>query len=231
MKNFLVIGGSSGIGKAIVQELDVEGHRVYATFNKHESADSERVSYHQLNVSSDDFSLNFLPAELEGLVYCPGTINLKPFARIKPVDFVTDYELQVIGAVKVLQLVLPALKQSGNAAVLFFSTIAVQSGFSFHSLVSASKGAIEGLTRSLAAELAPAIRVNCIAPSITDTPLAAALLSTDEKRNASIQRHPLKRIGLPGDISRAASFLLTEATWMTGQVLHVDGGLSNLKLT
>ncbi len=231
LKNYLVIGGSSGIGKALVQELDVPGNSVFATFNTQENLSHGAVSYHQMNVLDDNPALDFLPEQLDGFVYCPGTINLKPFARIKPADFVADYELQVIGAVKILQLLLPRLKKSGNASVLFFSTVAVQSGFSFHSLVSASKGAIEGLTRALAAELAPTIRVNCIAPSITDTPLAAALLNTDEKRNASIQRHPLKCIGSPHDIAKAARFLLTEATLMTGQVLHVDGGLSNVKLT
>jgi NAD(P)-dependent dehydrogenase (short-subunit alcohol dehydrogenase family) len=138
--------------------------------------------------------------------------------------------LQVVGAVKAIQGILPNLKQAENASVVLFSTVAVQSGFNFHTQVSASKGAIEGLTRALAAELAPGIRVNCIAPSLTDTPLAGKLLNSDEKKEANAQRHPLKRIGTPSDIASMAAFLLSGASsWMTGQVLHVDGGMSSIR--
>ena len=174
--------------------------------------------------------LSFLPDQLDGIAYCPGSINLKPFARIKPEDFQADFSLQVVGAIKVLQAIAPRLKTSENASVVFFSTVAVRLGFNFHSQVSASKGAIEGLTRSLAAEWAPQIRVNCIAPSITDTPLASKLLGTDEKKEANAQRHPLKKIGTPEDIAAMAAFLLSDqSSWMTGQILNLDGGLSSIK--
>jgi NAD(P)-dependent dehydrogenase (short-subunit alcohol dehydrogenase family) len=176
-----------------------------------------------------DFS--FLPEILDGVVYCPGSINLKPFARIKSEDFTNDFNLQVGGLIKVLQAAQPALKKSEHASVVVFSTVAVQMGLPFHTQVSASKGAIEGLTKALSAEWAPSIRVNCIAPSLTDTPLAAQLLNTEEKKAANALRHPLKKIGTAADIANMAAFLLSEkASWITGQVLHVDGGMSTVKV-
>jgi len=138
--------------------------------------------------------------------------------------------LQVVGAIKIIQAALPALKNSEHASVVLYSTVAVQRGFTFHSLVSASKGAVEGLTRALAAEFAPKIRFNCIAPSITDTPLASGLLNTPEKIEANAQRHPLKRIGTVADIAKMTAFLLSEhSRWMTGEILHVDGGMNSIK--
>ena len=188
------------------------------------------MEYYQLNVLDDTLDFSFLPEQLDGFAYCPGSINLKPFGRIKPEAFIEDYNLQVVGAVKVFQAVLPKLKKSEQAAALLFSTVAVQTGFTFHSQVAASKGAIEGLTRALAAELAPKIRVNCIAPSITKTPLAAKLLNTDQKIEANAQRHPLKKVGDPSDIAAMGAFLLTDqSSWITGQVFNVDGGMGSIK--
>ena len=156
---------------------------------------------------------------------------LKPFARLKPEDFIQDYQLQLIGAVRVIQACLPKLKNSPASSIVLFSTVAVQTGFSFHAVVSSSKGAVEGLTRSLAAELAPKIRVNCIAPSITETRLASPLLNTQEKKEASAQRHPMKKIGAPEDLANLAAFLLSEKSkWITGQVIHADGGISSLRI-
>lgn len=230
MSNFVIIGASSGIGLQTAKNLAAEGHQVTATYNRQVSS-MDGVQYHPLDVLQENPDLSFLPSVIHGLVYCPGTIQLKPFGRIKPADFSADYTLQVIGAIKVIQAALPALKAAGNASVVLFSTLAVQLGLPFHSLVSASKGAVEGLTKALAAELAPAIRVNCIAPSLTDTPLAASLLNTPEKREAGAQRHPLKRIGTAEDIANLALFLLSpQSAWMTGQVLHADGGMSTLKV-
>lgn len=230
MKNYLIIGGSSGIGKSLAEILAASGHNVYATYNKHPQDSTTNVQYSFLDVMDDKITIDFLPEALDGIVYCPGSINLKPFLRIKPASFEEDFKLQVLGAVKVLQAVLPKLKKNGSGSVVLFSTVAVQLGFNFHSQVATSKGAIEGLTKSLAAELAPTIRVNAIAPSLTDTPLAAKLLSNDEKKNANAERHPLKKIGSPDDIAEMAAFLLSDkSTWMTGQIIHVDGGMSSIK--
>lgn len=229
MKNILIIGASTGIGKASAALLAKE-HNVWGTYNSHSTESSTNTSFHQLNVLDETIDLSFLPEQIDGLVYCPGAINLKPFARIKAEDFMADYQLQVLGATKVIQAVLPKMKTSESASIVLFSTVAVQAGFNFHSLVSASKGAIEGLTRALSAELAPKIRVNCIAPSITDTTLAGNLLNTPEKIEANAQRHPLKKIGKAEDIANAVAFLIGEqSAWMTGQVLKIDGGMSVIK--
>lgn len=231
MGNFLVVGASSGIGNAIALQLIKEGHEVYGTFNSHPIESVQNFNTHPLNVLNESIDFSFLPTTLDGLIYCSGTINLMPFARIQPSDFLQDFNLQVGGAVKVIQAALPALKNSGSASILLFSTVAVQLGLNFHTQVAASKGAIEGLTRALSAELAPNIRVNCIAPSLTDTPLAASLLNSEQKMEANSLRHPLKRVGSVNDISEMACFLLSEkSSWITGQILHVDGGMSAIKM-
>jgi len=232
MSNYFLVGGSSGIGQKLTGQLAEAGHEVYATYckNKMES-DHPSIQYHYLNVMEGDLSLGFLPDSLTGLVYCPGSIHLKPIERIKPSEFIEDYKLQVIGAVRIIQSVLSKLKNVEQASIVLFSTVAVQTGLPFHSQVSASKGAIEGLTKALAAELAPKIRVNCIAPSITDSPLASALLNTEQKKETNAARHPLKKIGSAKDIANMAEFLTSEkAGWITGQILHVDGGFSSLKI-
>lgn len=232
MKQYLVIGGSSGIGKAIVNQLAEAGNRVYATYHTQtDFVESEQVSYHPYEVGKSELIFDFLPEVLDGFVYCPGSINLMPFARIKAQDFKNDFDLQVVGAIETLQHVLPKLKKAERASIIFFSTVAVQTGFNFHTQVAVSKGAIEGLTRSLAAELAPKIRVNAIAPSLTDTKLASKLLSSEEKKEANAQRHPLKQIGQPEDIAEMACFLLSDKSkWITGQILALDGGMSSIKL-
>ena len=230
MKQYLVIGGSSGIGNAITRQLQSEQCNVFASYHNNKKDSYSTVQYFYLDVLDPAPAPGLLPEVLDGLVYCPGTIMLKPFARIKPEDYLQDYQLQVLGAIRIIQQVLPNLKNSTGASIVLFSTVAVQTGFNFHSIIASSKGAIEGLTRSLAAELAPKIRVNCIAPSITNTPLAETLINTPEKKEANAQRHPLKKIGTPADIAAMACFLLGDQSgWITGQVIHVDGGISTLK--
>ncbi len=229
MANYLVIGASSGIGKQIALDLQNEGHSVFSTyFRSGVQSDLEGVQF-KYNAVEDDLDIDQLPASLDGLVYCPGAIALSPFHRIKAEAFIEDYSLQVLGAVRSLQQCYPKLKAAENPSVVLFSTIAVQKGFNFHSLVASSKGAIEGLARSLAAEWAPSIRVNVVAPSITRTPLADRLLNSEDKINANANRHPMQRIGEPQDISEVSRFLLSDkSSWITGQIMHVDGGLSSL---
>ena len=232
MATYLIIGASSGIGKKVSEQLVGSGHQVFGTYCKNElHSHNPLMQLHPLNVLDETISFDFLPETLDGVIYCPGSINLRPFERIKPADFIGDYNLQVVGAIKTIQAVMPKLKNSENAAIVLFSTVAVQMGLPFHSQVSASKGAIEGLTKALAAEYSPKIRINCIAPSLTDTPLAASLINNEQKREANALRHPLKRIGTTEDIAYMAEFLLSEkASWVTGQILHVDGGMSAIKM-
>lgn len=231
MKTYIIIGASSGIGLQLAKTLADNGDKVIGTYNSHPAENSDNITYHSLNVTAPEFDLSFFPEVIDGIVYCPGSINLKPFGRIKAADFLSDFNLQVGGLIKILQHAFPALKKSEHAAIVVFSTVAVQLGLPFHSQVSASKGAIEGLTKALSAEWAPSIRVNCIAPSLTDTPLAATLLNTDEKKAANALRHPLKKIGTASDIANMAAFLLSEnAAWITGQIIHVDGGMSTVKI-
>lgn len=232
MPTYLIIGASSGIGKKLAEQLVDSGNMVFATYFKNEPTSyAALIEYHYLNVLDEIMSLDFLPDSLDGLVYCPGSINLRPFERIKPSNFIADFNLQVTGAIKVIQAAMPRLKKVENASIVLFSTVAVQTGFTFHTQVSVSKGTIEGLTRALSAEFAPKIRVNCIAPSLTDTPLSAALLNTDQKREANVLRNPLKKIGTPGNIADMAEFLLSaKGNWITGQIFHVDGGLSAIKV-
>ncbi len=228
MKNYVIIGGSSGIGEALTKHLSAD-NQLYVSYKENKQENSGHIKYHYYDVTASE-ELQDLPEVIDGLAYCPGTINLRPFARIKAQDFITDYEVNLVGAVKVIQQLLPKLKKSEQGSIVLFSTVAVQTGMNFHSLVASSKGAIEGLTRALSAELAPKIRVNCIAPSLTDTPLAGALLSTDEKKEASANRHPLKKVGTADELARLAKFLLTdESSWITGQILHADGGMSSIR--
>jgi len=229
-KNYLIVGGGSGIGKVIAERLAAEGNQVWAFSRSIEEADSRSgIICRHFDVLKDE-SLPEIEEAIDGLVYCPGSIQLKPFERIALDDFRADLEINYLGAVKVLQQAMPLLKKSNSASVVLFSTIAVQNGLPFHSSISGAKGAVEGLSRSLAAEYAPKVRFNAIAPSLTDTPLAQALLSNDRKREANAERHPLKRVGQPEDLAEMALFLLSEkSSWISGQVLKVDGGMSAIR--
>ena len=171
-----------------------------------------------------------IDSAINGLVYCPGTINLKPLKSLKIEDFQNDFEVNLLGAVKVINKYFNNLKSSERSSIVLFSTVAVQTGMPYHSSIASAKGAVEGLTRSLAAEFAPTIRVNCIAPSITNTPLAEKLLNNESKRKASEDRHPLKRIGDAEEIAKTVLYLLSEsANFITGQIIKVDGGISSIK--
>jgi len=229
MKHYLIVGGRTGIGASIVSKLREENQLTVTS--RFPIEEKEYINYISHDVLENELDLSFLEGGLDGIVYCPGSINLKPFKRFKAADFKADFDLQVVGAIETIQSALPYLLKSDSASVVLFSTVAVSMGYNFHSQVATSKGAVEGLSKSLAAEYAGKIRFNCIAPSLTNTPLASKLLSTPEKIEANGERHPLGRVGEPEDIAEMAAFLLSEkSSWMSGQVLHVDGGMSSLRV-
>jgi 3-oxoacyl-[acyl-carrier protein] reductase len=225
---YLLIGANSGIGLATAEFLKSQGHEILAA-----SRSGDRLSALGIPVQPFD-ALDpqplALPETLDGLIYFPGTITLKPFHRLTSEDFLHDYRVNCLGAVHAIQQALPALKKAPAASIVLFSTVAVAQGMSFHASIAAAKAAVEGLTKSLAAELAPKIRVNAIAPSLTDTPLASVLLGNDVKREAAAKRHPLQTVGDPAHTAQLAAFLLSEASsFLTGQILRPDGGLSSVR--
>ena len=230
-KTYLLIGGSYGIGNDIINHLP-ESSEIIVASRTNEGLVNKRIKHITFNVLEDTLPLEQLPSKIDGFAYCPGSINLRPFRGLKPEAFINDFEINVMGAVRCLQSIQPLLVASEQASVVLFSTVAVQTGMSFHASVAASKGALEGLARSLAAEWAPKVRVNVIAPSITNTPLANRFLNNDTKKEKASQRHPLKRIGTTQDVAQLASFLLSDkSSWMTGQVIGLDGGMSSLNVS
>lgn len=228
MKNILLIGGSYGIGLAIAKELQYE-NKVYIASRTNENINDMNITHLPFDALNDTLDTTKLPEVIHGLVYCPGSINLRPFRGLKIEAFESDLQINFISMVKVLQTLLPQLTAADQSSVVLFSSVAAGMGMPFHTSVAASKGAIEGFAKALAAEYAPKIRVNVIAPSLTDTPLAEKFLSNDEKREKSAQRHPLKRVGTSEDMAQMAGFLLSEkSSWVSGQIFHVDGGMSSL---
>jgi NAD(P)-dependent dehydrogenase (short-subunit alcohol dehydrogenase family) len=231
-KNIFIVGGSSGIGLELVKVLSENRPEIYVGSRTADAlTEIPGVHHIPMDVTAETLDLAKLPNTLQGLVYCPGTIVLKPFQRLTIDDFKNDFNINLLGAVKVIQGCIKLLKKSpSGASIVLFSTVAVNTGMPFHASVGSAKAAVEGLTRSLAAEFAPRIRVNAVAPSLTDTPLAQNLLSSEEKRKASASRHPLKRIGSPQEIARSAAYLLSDASaWMSGQILSIDGGMSSIR--
>ncbi|MGY5849768.1 SDR family NAD(P)-dependent oxidoreductase [Salegentibacter sp. F14] len=229
-RNILLIGGSSGIGLEIANELWENNNVIVASRNR--GGLNEQIEHLTFDVLKDNLEDFDLPQAIDGFVYCPGSINLKPFKMLKPKDFEEEMNLNFFGLVKVVQAIMPKLKNADNPSLVFFSSVAVKLGMPYHTSVSAAKGAIEGFAKSLAAEFAPKIRVNVIAPSLTETPLAEKLIANEAKKAKMVQRHPLKRIGNTKDIAHAATFLLSEEnSWITGQIIGIDGGLSTLNIS
>ncbi|MFN4027943.1 MAG: SDR family NAD(P)-dependent oxidoreductase [Flavobacterium sp.] len=228
MKNILLIGGSYGIGLAIAKELQYE-NKVFIASRTNEDISDMNVTHIPFDAATDVLDTTLLPEVIDGFVYCPGSINLRPFRGLKPEAFESDLQINFISMIKVLQSVLPNLSAANQSSVVLFSSVAAGMGMPFHTSVAAAKGAIEGFAKALAAEYAPKIRVNVIAPSLTDTPLAEKFLSSEEKKEKSAQRHPLKRVGTAEDMAKTARFLLSEdSSWVSGQIFHVDGGMSSL---
>lgn len=228
MKNILLIGGSTGIGYELSQKLK-EDNNIFISTRNQDKFNHPNIKTNELDLDKE-FETDWLPEHLDGFIYLPGTINLRPFKGLKPSVFTEDFNINVMGCIKILQKVLPKIQAAESPSIVMFSTVAVKIGMPFHSSVSSSKGAIEGLTRSLAAEFAPKIRVNAIAPSILDTPLAEKFLNSETKLENSRNRHPMKEIGSPKDISEVVKFLLEDnSKWMTGQIIPFDGGMSSVK--
>jgi len=228
MKNILVIGGSKGIGREIVNSQLEKGNNCY-NFSRTESGiNNQNFIEEKIDILSDD-----LPniENIDSIIYCPGSINLKPILQLKEEDFINDFNINVVGAIKTVKAYLNNLKKGNDPSLLFFSTVAVGQGMPFHSSVSVAKAGIEGLTKSLAAELAPTIRVNCIAPTITRTDMAQRILRNEKIEENIANKHPLKKICEAKDISDMADFLISpNAKNITGQIMHVDGGMSTLKI-
>ena len=227
-RQYIFAGANSAIAKATAEMLRTSGHRVIG-LSRTNVSDHYDESFIVTDYS-DKTAYPSVESPVNGIVYFPGSIRLKPFARITAEEYLDDFRVHALGATTFTQHFLPNLKSAEAPAIVFISSVAARTGLSFHTSVSMAKGAIESLALSLAAELAPTIRVNTIALSLTDTPLAASLLNTDQKKEANAMRHPLKRIGTTTDIANMAAFLLSEkSSWITGQILHVDGGMSSIK--
>ena len=227
-KNILLIGGSSGIGLSLINQISEE-HNVFVACRSNESL-PENINYIKYDVLNDELDTSLIPDTIDSFIYFPGSINLRPFKSLSIESSKDDLEINLIGLIKSLKSVLKNLSNSNSASIVLFSTVAVQRGMPFHTSVSSSKGAIEGLAKSLAAELSPKIRVNVIAPSIVNTPLANRFLNNEIKIEKSANRHPLKRIGDPNDISNLIDYLISEkSSWITGQIIAIDGGLSTIE--
>ncbi|QXP72781.1 SDR family oxidoreductase [Tenacibaculum sp. AHE15PA] len=225
MKTILVVGGSKGIGKSLVDVLK-DTHKII-NISRNEIEAHENITHYSLDVLNDE-----LPdlETINGLVYCPGSINLKPIGRLKLDDFREDFEINVVAAVKIIQKYINPLKNN-NGSVVLFSTVATKMGMPFHASVSASKSAVEGVVKSLAAEFATKIRFNCIAPTVTDTTLAERLLRNEKQREGMKQRHPLQKILEPTEVASLAAYLLSDvASSISGQVFPIDAGIVSLKL-
>lgn len=227
MKKIIVIGGSRGIGKSITHAL-LPSHQIVNISRSVPEFSHANLSHHSCDVTTDN-----LPeiVEADGLIYCPGSINLKPFKRLSLEDFRTDFEINVMGAVKAIQAYRPALSKSDSGSIVLFSTVATSLGMPFHASIATAKSAVEGLTKSVAADLAPKIRVNAIAPTITQTDLAEKLLRNERMVENTIQRHPLKKFLAPSEVATMATYLISDnSKSISGQVFKLDCGIVSLKV-
>ena len=226
MKKVVIVGGNSGIGLSFVQKFNRK-HQIVCLNRKGFSEDLN-IEQHTFDVLTDEFPVQ---DHFDSLIYCPGSINLKPFKNLTDQDFKNDMDINFNGAVKCIKSSLPLLNKNGISSIVLFSTIAVAQGMPFHASIASAKGAVEALAKSLAAEFAPHIRVNVVAISITDTPLASKILGNEKGLENSKNRHPLKKVGHPDDVAAMVDFLISdEAQWITGQIFRIDGGLSSIKL-
>jgi 3-oxoacyl-[acyl-carrier protein] reductase len=227
MKTIVIIGGSKGIGEAILRS-QLNTHKVINISRSKPSIIHENLLHYNCDILVDELpDLN----EVDSLIYCPGSINLKPFLRLKIEEYQSDFEINFLGAVKAIQKYLPQLKQSNKSTILLFSTVATKLGMPFHTSIASAKSAVEGLVKSLGAELAPKIRINAIAPTITNTTLAEKLLRNDAMKEAIAERHPLKKYLIPQEVADMADFLISEKSGsMSGQIISLDCGIVTFKI-
>jgi len=227
MKNIIVIGGSKGIGKETINIL-LKENKVFNISRTKPKVEHPNLTHYGCDILNDE-----LPEleHVDSLLYCPGSINLKPISRLSLEDFRGDFEINVLGAVKAIQKYLPLLKKGINPSILLFSTVASKLGMPFHASVATSKSAVEGLVKSLGAELAPTIRVNAIAPTVTDTELASKLLRNDKMIEKIKERHPLKKFLNPLEVAHTAEFLISDkANSFSGQIFEMDCGIVSFKI-
>lgn len=228
MKHYVIVGASSGIGFELAKILSTSNNITALSRSEKDVNNLSNTTFYSVDISEENPNFPVLDKPIDGLIYCPGTINLKPFRSLRSEDYLNEWNINFWGAVKTIKHFLPQLQHAENSSIVLFSTVAVQTGMAFHASIAAAKGAVEGLTRSLAAEFAPKIRVNAVAPSLTNTPLADKLINAEAKLKSAEDRHPLKKIGTPNDIANAVQYLLN-ANWVTGQIISVDGGMSALR--
>ncbi len=227
MKRILIIGGSRGIGNAILSEK-LKNSIVYNI-----SRNPPDISHNNLIHYSADILKDVLPEieNIDSLIYCPGSINLKPFQSLHIDDFRNDFEINVIGAVKVIQKYLPILKKGTNPSIVLFSTVAAKLGIPFHASIASSKSGVEGLVKSLGAELAGLVRINAVAPTITETPLSASILRNDKIKESMKERHPMKNYLQAHEVAQMADYLISDnASSISGQIFVMDYGLVSFKI-
>ncbi|OBX22865.1 NAD(P)-dependent dehydrogenase (short-subunit alcohol dehydrogenase family) [Gelidibacter algens] len=227
MKTIIIVGGSKGIGKAIAQKL-LPTHHIINISRTEPEYTHDNLTHHTCDILEDD-----LPEldKADGLVYCPGSINLKPISRLSLDEFRADFEINVLGAVKSIQKYLDILKKGDKPSIVLFSTVAAKLGMPFHASVAASKSGVEGLVKSLGAEMATTLRINAIAPTVTDTDLASKLLRNEKMIENITERHPLKKFLKPEEVADMAEFLLSEkAASISGQVFELDCGIVTFKI-
>ena len=226
MRHILIIGGTKGIGKSII-DLLIENNKITCMSRNGSEYRHENYNHINFDATLDDFPVL---ENLDSLVYCPGSINLKPISTLSIEDFRNDFELNVIGAVKSIKKYLPLLKKGENPSILLFSTVATKLGMPYHASVAASKSAIDGIVKTLGAELAPKIRINAIAPTITNTELASKILRNEKVLENMIERHPLKKILSPSEVAKMAKFLISEdGSSISGQIINMDAGIVSFK--
>ena len=226
MKNIVIIGGTKGIGKAVVSEV-VDNNNVVCLSRNQTDFSHDNYTFHNFDALVDDYP-DF--ESVDCLIYCPGSINLKPISTLSLDDFRNDFELNVIGAVRAIKKYLNLLKKSGSASILLFSTVATKLGMPYHASVSVAKSGIDGLVKTLGSELAPKVRINAIAPTITNTELASKILRNDKVIENMVERHPLKKILSSNEVAKMASFLISEdASSISGQIFNMDAGIVSFK--